>query len=70
MPAYIQLLSWFPVHAKRKTGDFADELPLSRSTVNQHLMELKDAGLVIGTIDGAKTYYCLNFTSQNISRLF
>jgi predicted transcriptional regulator len=42
------------------TGDIADELPLSRTTVNQHLKELKDAGLITGTTEGVKTCYCLN----------
>ena len=42
------------------TGDIADELPLSRTTVNQHLKELKDAGLIKGTVEGVRTNYCLN----------
>jgi predicted transcriptional regulator len=42
------------------TGDLADELPLGRTTVNQHLKELKDAGLIQGTTEGVKTCYCLN----------
>jgi ArsR family transcriptional regulator len=42
------------------TGDLADELPLGRTTVNQHLKELKDAGLITGTTEGVKTCYCLN----------
>ncbi|MBI4931546.1 MAG: winged helix-turn-helix transcriptional regulator [Bacteroidetes bacterium] len=41
-------------------GDIVEELPLSQSTVSQHLKELKDAGLIKGTIDGAKVCYCIN----------
>ena len=41
-------------------GDIADELPLSRTTVNQHLKELKEAGLIVGTITGVRTCYCIN----------
>ncbi len=41
-------------------GDISDELPLSRTTVNQHLKELKKVGLISGTVDGVKTNYCLN----------
>jgi predicted transcriptional regulator len=41
------------------TGDISDELPLSRTTVNQHLTELKNAGLIQGHIEGVKTKYCL-----------
>ena len=41
-------------------GDIVEELPLSQSTVSQHLKELKNAGLVKGEIDGPKTCYCIN----------
>ena len=41
-------------------GDIVDELPLSQSTVSQHLKELKDQGLIKGEIEGAKMNYCLN----------
>jgi predicted transcriptional regulator len=43
------------------TGDITRELPLSRTTVNQHLAELKDIGLIRGEISGAKVNYCLNY---------
>jgi DNA-binding transcriptional ArsR family regulator len=41
-------------------GDIVDELPLSQSTVSQHLKELKEAGLIKGDIDGVKTCYCID----------
>ena len=41
-------------------GDIVEELPLSQSTVSQHLKELKDAGLIKGDIEGAKVCYCIN----------
>lgn len=41
-------------------GDIVDELPLSQSTVSQHLKELKSAGLIKGDIDGVKTCYCID----------
>lgn len=41
-------------------GDIVDELPLSQSTISQHLKELKEAGLIKGDIDGAKVCYCIN----------
>jgi DNA-binding transcriptional ArsR family regulator len=55
--AIIQLL------ASKKTcisGDIAAELPLSRTTVSQHLQELKALGLIRGEIDGLTVCYCLN----------
>lgn len=41
-------------------GDIVDEIPLSQSTVSQHLKELKEAGLIQGDIDGKKICYCIN----------
>ncbi|HEX8425240.1 metalloregulator ArsR/SmtB family transcription factor [Hymenobacter sp.] len=55
--AIIQLL------ASKKTcisGDIAAELPLSRTTVSQHLQELKALDLIRGEIDGLTVCYCLN----------
>ena len=49
------------------TGDLSDELPFGRTTVNQHLKELREAGLIEGTIEGAKKCYCLNI--KNICAL-
>lgn len=42
------------------TGDIVDQLPLSQSTVSQHLIELKKVGLIKGEIEGQKTCYCLD----------
>lgn len=41
-------------------GDIVDQLPLSQSTVSQHLKELKNAGLIKGEIEGLKTCYCID----------
>jgi len=41
-------------------GDIVDELPLSQSTVSQHLKELKAAGLIKGEIEGVTTCYCID----------
>lgn len=59
-PARIAILHLL---AKRDTcvcGDIVDELPLSQSTVSQHLKELKDAGLIKGEIEGARVCYCID----------
>lgn len=58
-PARLAILKYL---AKTKTcisGDISDMIPLSRTTVSQHLKELKDLGLIHGTIDGLKVNYCL-----------
>ncbi|MDP4284534.1 MAG: metalloregulator ArsR/SmtB family transcription factor [Bacteroidota bacterium] len=41
-------------------GDIVEMLPLSQSTVSQHLRELKEAGLIKGDIEGAKVCYCID----------
>ena len=41
-------------------GDIVDDLPLSQSTVSQHLKELKEAGLIKGNIEGASVCYCID----------
>ncbi len=41
-------------------GDIVEELPLSQSTVSQHLKELKEAGLIKGDVDGPRVCYCID----------
>lgn len=45
------------------SGDMAEELPIARSTLSQHLTELKDAGLIQGEIKAPYIKYCINKTS-------
>jgi len=44
----------------RAVGELADELPISRPAVSQHLKVLKDAGLVTDRADGTRRVYRLN----------
>ena len=41
-------------------GDIVNELPLAQPTVSQHLKELKNAGLIKGSIEGTSICYCIN----------
>ena len=41
-------------------GDIVDRMPLSQSTVSQHLKELKKVGLIRGEIEGPRICYCLD----------
>jgi DNA-binding transcriptional ArsR family regulator len=59
-PARLRILQFLAETRSCITGDISDELPLGRTTVNQHLKELKNAGLIQGHIDGVKTNYCLD----------
>src|ERR1035437_5540495 len=63
-PARLQILQFLAETKTCISGDISEELPLSRTTVNQHLKELKDAGLIRGQVTGAKMNYCLDFTKM------
>lgn len=54
--------------ANRETcvcGEIVDVLPLAQATVSQHLKELKSLGLIKGTIEGAKSCYCIDWEKFN-----
>ncbi|MFC2137433.1 ArsR/SmtB family transcription factor [Bacteroidota bacterium] len=42
------------------SGDLTEVLPIAKSTLSQHLKELKDAGLIQGEIEAPKIKYCIN----------
>jgi DNA-binding transcriptional ArsR family regulator len=42
------------------SGDLTEDLPIAKSTLSQHLKELKDAGLIQGEIEAPKIKYCIN----------
>jgi len=42
------------------SGDLAEELPIARSTLSQHLTELKKCGLIQGCFEPPKIKYCIN----------
>lgn len=42
------------------SGDLSEELPIAKSTLSQHLKELKDAGLIKGETEAPRIKYCLN----------
>ena len=74
-PARIAILNVLAQRNECICGDIVDVLPLAQSTVSQHLKELKQAGLIEGTVDGPRSCYCINwkafekFTSD-MSELF
>jgi DNA-binding transcriptional ArsR family regulator len=42
------------------SGNMAEELPIARSTLSQHLNELKDAGLIQGETNPPYIRYCVD----------
>lgn len=59
-PARITIIQLLSKKNEIKTGDISEFLPLSRPTVSQHLKELRNAGIIKGTVDGLKIHYCLD----------
>lgn len=59
-PARIAILNHLIQTRECICGDLVDVLPLSQSTVSQHLKELKDAGLIKGNISGTSVCYCID----------
>lgn len=59
-PARLQILRFLGNRDTCYSGDISEIIPLGRTTVNQHIAELKKAGLIKGTSYGNKTNYCLN----------
>jgi DNA-binding transcriptional ArsR family regulator len=64
-PARLAILQYLAETRTCISGDISNELPLSRTTVNQHLKELKELGLIKGEISGAKVNYCLDTEKIN-----
>ncbi len=56
-PARLAILQHLSVCCGCKSGDIADEIPLNRTTVSQHLQELKQIGLLKTSTQGAKVCY-------------
>lgn len=65
-PARIAIIKLLAAQKSCISGDIANELPLSRATVCQHLQELKNAGLIKGEISGLNVNYCLNVEKWRI----
>jgi len=50
------------------SGDLTEVLPIAKSTLSQHLKELKDAGLIQGEIEAPKIKYCLNQENWKLAK--
>ena len=59
-PARIAILEVLMKKEDCICGDIVDELPLAQPTVSQHLKELKNAGLIKGSIEGNTVCYCVD----------
>ena len=59
-PARVAIINFLASQSSCICGDIVEVLPLSQSTVSQHLKALKEAGLITGEIDGPRVCYCIN----------
>ncbi len=59
-PARIAILEFLIQTPGCICGDIVDVLPLAQPTVSQHLKELKQAGLIAGTVEGTAICYCID----------
>ena len=59
-PARVAILKFLITKKNCVCGDIVDVLPLSQSTVSQHLKEVKEDGLIQGEIDGKRVCYCID----------
>lgn len=59
-PARIAILQHLIKKNECICGDLVGELGLAQATISQHLKELKNVGLIQGTIEGVSVCYCIN----------
>ena len=64
-PARVAILQYlFKINACI-CGDLVDEIGLAQATISQHLKELKNVGLIKGTIEGTSVCYCIDQEKWN-----
>lgn len=69
-PARIAILKYLSANGSSTCGKIVDQLPLSQSTVSQHLKELREAGLIKGASDGAMVDYTIIAEQLKLSGIF
>lgn len=67
-PARVQIIKFLANQEDCFCGNIVDYIPLSQSTVSQHLKELKEAGLILGRYQPPKIYYCINKENWKIAK--
>jgi ArsR family transcriptional regulator, arsenate/arsenite/antimonite-responsive transcriptional repressor len=64
-PIRVRILEILSSQSCCYSGDLTEILPIAKSTLSQHLKELKNAGLIQGEIELPKIKYCLNKENWN-----
>ncbi|MFW5753479.1 MAG: ArsR/SmtB family transcription factor [Marinilabiliaceae bacterium] len=70
-PVRIYILELLSRQSCCYSGDLSQDLPIAKSTLSQHLKELKEAGLIQGEIEAPRIKYCINKESwEEAKKLF
>ncbi|QYA25871.1 winged helix-turn-helix transcriptional regulator [Gramella sp. MT6] len=70
-PARVAILQYLLESNKCINGDLVNELGLAQATISQHLRELKNIGLIQGSIEGVSMSYCIDPEKwQSVQSLF
>lgn len=64
-PARVAIIDYLLAVDSCICGDIVNELPLAQPTVSQHLKELKNAGLIKGSVEGTSICYCVDEKALN-----
>ena len=67
-PARVYILEVLANQSCCYSGDIVEEVPIARSTLSQHLKELKYAGLIQGDIEPPKIRYCIKPENWKIAK--
>ncbi len=67
-PVRIAILQMLATQECCYHGDMSEVIPVAKSTLSQHLKELKDAGLIQGTITLPSIKYCINQENWGIAK--
>lgn len=59
-PARVAILQYLVKKNACVGGDLVEEIGLAQPTTSQHLKELKNAGIIQGTVEGTSVCYCIN----------
>jgi DNA-binding transcriptional ArsR family regulator len=59
-PARVAIMEYLLSNQTCICNDLVNELPLSQSTISQHLRELKEIGIIKGEVEGPKLNYCID----------
>jgi predicted transcriptional regulator len=64
-PARIAILEYITKQNSCICNDLVQEIGLAQATISQHLRELKNIGIIQGTIEGTSVCYCINSEKWN-----